>query len=182
MQMSGERSPLCSRWRQQGYQLRAAATLHFMLPLAAHCRCQQLQLIVPRPIARWLKVLSQPWEGDVTMVLPSAYSQIKKAITNPTSADLQEACLQASDWLQAFGWHRGHRQPPGDASCVHVAMLGCRQLAEWQRQHRALLVQCSGPAECGRGLLTAADQSSGRCCKGQKHQSGGPHVQGEQPP
>ncbi len=60
---------------------------------------------MPRPIARWLKVLSQPWEGDVTMVLPSAYSQIKKAITNPTSADLQEACLQASDWLRAFGRH-----------------------------------------------------------------------------
>lgn len=39
------------------------------------------------------------------MVLPSAYSQIKKAITNPTSADLQEACLQASDWLRAFGRH-----------------------------------------------------------------------------
>ena len=76
-------------------------------PLIATCyRCQQLQLIVPRPIARWLKVLSQPWEGDVTMVLPSAYSQIKKAITNPTSADLQEACLQASDWLQVFGWHK----------------------------------------------------------------------------
>ena len=100
-----------ARWLKADH----AATLHLPQPVAAHCRCQQLQLIVPRPIARWLKVLSQPWEGDVTMVLPSAYSQIKKAITNPTSADLQEACLQASDWLQAFGWHRGQRQPPGDA-------------------------------------------------------------------
>lgn len=58
------------------------------------CRCHQLQQIVPNGLARWLKVLSQPWEGDVTMVLPSAYSQIKKAVTNPTAEDLQIACLQ----------------------------------------------------------------------------------------
>lgn len=43
---------------------------------------------------KWLKVLSQPWEGDVTMVLPSTYSQIKKAVTNPSKKDLQIACLQ----------------------------------------------------------------------------------------
>ena len=62
-------------------------------------RCHQLQQIVPNGLARWLKVLSQPWEGDVTMVLPSAYSQIKKAVTNPTAQDLQIACLQVlSDW------------------------------------------------------------------------------------
>ena len=93
--------------QQHDSQRCSAATLHLTQPLAAGCRCQQLQLIVPRPLARWLKVLSQPWEGDVTMVLPSAYSQIKKAITNPTSADLQEACLQASDWhKRALGWHK----------------------------------------------------------------------------
>ena len=58
------------------------------------CRCHQLQQIVPHGLARWVGVLSQPWEGDVTMVLPSAYSQIKKAVTNPTPEDLQIACLQ----------------------------------------------------------------------------------------
>ena len=46
--------------------------------------------------SKWLKVLSQPWEGDVTMVLPSTYSQIKKAVTNPSKKDLQIACLQVS--------------------------------------------------------------------------------------
>ena len=112
MQMSGYKFPLCRCWRQCGDQLCSAATLQSMQPLAAHCRCQQLQLIVPRPIARWLKVLSQPWEGDVTMVLPSAYSQIKKAITNPTSADLQEACLQASTWLLASGRHKWAEAAP----------------------------------------------------------------------
>lgn len=58
------------------------------------CRCNQLQQVLPGPISKWLKVLSQPWEGDVTMVLPSTYSQIKKAVTNPSKRDLQIACLQ----------------------------------------------------------------------------------------
>lgn len=57
-------------------------------------RCNQLQQLLPGPISKWLKVLSQPWEGDVTMVLPSTYSQIKKAVTNPSKRDLQIACLQ----------------------------------------------------------------------------------------
>ena len=47
------------------------------------------------PVFKWLKVLSQPWEGDVTMVLPSSFMQIKKSITNPSLDDLKEACLQA---------------------------------------------------------------------------------------
>ncbi len=61
------------------------------------CRCNQLQQVLPDWIpSKWLKVLSQPWEGDVTMVLPSTYSQIKKAVTNPSKKDLQIACLQVS--------------------------------------------------------------------------------------
>ena len=36
----------------------------------------------------WLKVISQPWEGDVTMVLPSMVWQIKKAISNPSKEEL----------------------------------------------------------------------------------------------
>lgn len=47
------------------------------------------------PSLRILKVFSQPWEGDVTMVLPSTYMQIKKSITNPTAEDLRTACRQA---------------------------------------------------------------------------------------
>ena len=56
-------------------------------------RCQQLMALVPS--LRILKVFSQPWEGDVTMVLPSTYMQIKKSITNPTAEDLRNACRQA---------------------------------------------------------------------------------------
>ena len=46
------------------------------------------------PSFRWLKVFSQVWEGDVTMVLPSTFMQIKKSITNPTIDDLKFASLQ----------------------------------------------------------------------------------------
>lgn len=55
-------------------------------------RCRQLMELAPG--MRWLKVFSQPWEGDVTMVLPSTFMQIKKSITNPSLPDLQLACLQ----------------------------------------------------------------------------------------
>ena len=46
------------------------------------------------PVLRWLKVFSQTWEGDVTMVLPSSFMQLKKSVTNPTNKDLLDACKQ----------------------------------------------------------------------------------------
>ena len=55
-------------------------------------RCQQLMYVFP--VLRWLKVFSQTWEGDVTMVLPSSFMQLKKSITNPTNKDLLDACKQ----------------------------------------------------------------------------------------
>ena len=55
-------------------------------------RCQQLMYMFP--VLRWLKVFSQTWEGDVTMVLPSSYMQLKKSVTNPTNKDLLDACKQ----------------------------------------------------------------------------------------
>jgi hypothetical protein len=53
------------------------------------------------PVLRWLKVFSQTWEGDVTMVLPSSYMQLKKSITNPSHADLLQACKQVLPLLPA---------------------------------------------------------------------------------
>lgn len=47
------------------------------------------------PGGYWLKVLSQPWEGDVTMVLPSMVWQIRKAISNPSKEELYESLKQA---------------------------------------------------------------------------------------
>ena len=54
------------------------------------------------PVLRWLKVFSQTWEGDVTMVLPSSYMQLKKSITNPSHADLLKACKQVRSPLPGF--------------------------------------------------------------------------------
>ena len=59
------------------------------------CRCRQIQDLCPDWLpSKWLKVFSQNWEGDVTMVLPSSYLQLKKAITNPSKQDLLQACRQ----------------------------------------------------------------------------------------
>ncbi|CAL5228372.1 g11492 [Coccomyxa viridis] len=55
-------------------------------------RCQQLMYVFP--VLRWLKVFSQTWEGDVTMVLPSSFMQLKKSVTNPSNQDLLDACKQ----------------------------------------------------------------------------------------
>lgn len=54
------------------------------------------------PVLRWLKVFSQTWEGDVTMVLPSSYMQLKKSITNPTNKDLLDACKQVRSSLPTY--------------------------------------------------------------------------------
>ena len=59
------------------------------------------------PVLRWLKVFSQTWEGDVTMVLPSSYMQLKKSVTNPTNKDLLDACKQVATCLSSqslYGW------------------------------------------------------------------------------
>lgn len=60
-------------------------------------RCKQLHMLLPEwmPGGYWLKVLSQPWEGDVTMVLPSMVWQIRKAISNPTKEELYLSLKQA---------------------------------------------------------------------------------------
>ena len=60
--------------------------------VAWRCRCRQLHMILPDFLPKyWLKVVSQPWEGDVTMVLPSLVWQIKKAVSNPTPDELHTA-------------------------------------------------------------------------------------------
>lgn len=54
----------------------------------------QAQLYLPAWVpTKWTRLFTQPWEGDVTIVLPwKLYSSsIGKAIRNPTSADLVHA-------------------------------------------------------------------------------------------
>ncbi|KAK9843908.1 hypothetical protein WJX84_008684 [Apatococcus fuscideae] len=71
-------------------------------------RCRQIQDICPDWLpGKWLKVFSQNWEGDVTMVLPSSYLQIKKAITNPSKEDLLQASRQGetATWAKLSAIH-----------------------------------------------------------------------------
>ena len=94
------------------------------------------------PSFKWLKVLSQPWEGDVTMVLPSSFMQIAKAITNPSLDDLKGACLLV--------------RPSCCAS--HPTNLAAKGLpAEWRRMvpcraaHTCPSLAACGPAPCTHG-------------------------------
>lgn len=53
-------------------------------------RCKQLMEVLPRTLgaSRVLKLLSQPWEGDVTMVLPASSFNAIKAVVNLSRNDL----------------------------------------------------------------------------------------------
>lgn len=53
-------------------------------------RCKQLMEILPRSLgaSRVLKLLSQPWEGDITMVLPASRLSTLKAVVNLSREDL----------------------------------------------------------------------------------------------
>ena len=57
------------------------------VPPPAPRRCRQLQELLPPWVpARWLRVFSQAWEGDVTIVLPHTFLQLYKALVNPSNA------------------------------------------------------------------------------------------------
>lgn len=55
-------------------------------------RCGQVMEVLPR--MKWLKVFAQPWEGDITMVLPPTFYSLNKAVTNPSSQDLGDSIRQ----------------------------------------------------------------------------------------
>jgi len=73
------------------------------------------------PSLHFLKCFSQPWEGDVTIVLPSSYMQIKKSITNPTSDDLLQACQQVRP---PPPFHHPHPSPPFTDLVSHIFRYG----------------------------------------------------------
>lgn len=67
-------------------------------------RCQQLMEIMPRRlgISRLLKLLSQPWEGDITMVLPVTTFSTLKAVINLSRNDVLLALAegQRATWAK----------------------------------------------------------------------------------
>lgn len=46
------------------------------------------------------KLFNQPWEGDITMVLPATYNELRRAIVNPNRKELAEVAHQGQ--LEAF--------------------------------------------------------------------------------
>ena len=56
-------------------------------------RCRQALEVLPkwRWPARWLRAFSQPWEGDITIVLPDAVAQLTRAVTGPSRRNLLDA-------------------------------------------------------------------------------------------
>ena len=53
---------------------------------------QVAQWLLPEWIpTKWLNLWTQPWEGDVTMLLPSALWQLGQAIRNPSKEYLMHA-------------------------------------------------------------------------------------------
>jgi len=66
-------------------------------------RCRQLQDLLPDWFpSKLLTLVSQTWEGDITVTLPYEYCQVGKAIINPTREGLYEAVLagQRRTWAK----------------------------------------------------------------------------------
>jgi hypothetical protein len=98
-------------------------------------RCRQALELLPLGSgwpARVLRAVSQPWEGDVTIVLPDTASQLAKAIIGPTREDALVAARQGevSTWakLSAIQCNCG----------IESTMDECiQQLSEWERAERS---------------------------------------------
>ena len=74
-----------------------ASTVFRLLELEWKHRCKQLRFLIPRSFRgiQWLFTLgSQDWEGDVTIVMPTTWSQYAKIVYNPTREELSETMLQ----------------------------------------------------------------------------------------
>lgn len=59
--------------------------------------------------SKWLRVFSQQWEGDVTIVLPHTFLQLYKAVVNPSNAGglaLRRSCLNGLPRCGAFNSRR----------------------------------------------------------------------------
>ncbi|KAL4443986.1 hypothetical protein ABPG75_011723 [Micractinium tetrahymenae] len=95
-------------------------------------RCRQLMEVLPGWVpSKWLKVFSQQWEGDVTIVLPHTFLQLYKALVNPSNADLLAAVRQGelSTWAKLSAIH---------CNCgIEATLDACiQQVSTWERQER----------------------------------------------
>ncbi|KAL4437758.1 hypothetical protein ABPG77_005670 [Micractinium sp. CCAP 211/92] len=95
-------------------------------------RCRQLMEVLPGwAPSKWLRVFSQQWEGDVTIVLPHTFLQLYKAVVNPSNADLLAAVRQGElcTWAKLSAIH---------CNCgIEATLDACiQQVSTWERQER----------------------------------------------
>lgn len=93
-------------------------------------RCRQFAELIPRWAPNgWLKRLSQPWEGDVTIVLPNILFHLHKTIVPATQQDLQQVVRQG----ELCTWAK---MSAVQCNCgIEVTLDAClRQVAIWERQ------------------------------------------------
>ncbi|PSC75647.1 Triacylglycerol lipase SDP1 [Micractinium conductrix] len=95
-------------------------------------RCKQLGEVLPDWLpSKWLRVFSQQWEGDVTIVLPHTFLQLYKAVVNPSNKDLLAAVRQGElcTWAKLSAIH---------CNCgIEATLDACiQQVSTWERQER----------------------------------------------
>lgn len=74
-----------------------------LLPRARAFRAAQAQWLLPSWVpTKWLRLFTQPWEGDITFVLPSVLWNMGKTLTNPSTEDL----LLATRYGELAVWER----------------------------------------------------------------------------
>lgn len=94
-------------------------------------RCRQAAELVPRWAPRGLlKRLSEPWEGDVTIVLPETVLQLTKTIIPATQEDLRTVVRQG----ELCTWSK---MSAVQCNCgIEVTLDAClRQVSTWERQN-----------------------------------------------
>lgn len=82
---------------QNTFEISRNSYLCIQLPrpsaMARH-ETQAQELIPSRSLRYVCKLFNQPWEGDITMLLPPGYNELRRAICNPSRADLELATQQ----------------------------------------------------------------------------------------
>lgn len=88
------------------------------VPLAPACRCRQLVEVLPSwAPSKWLRVFSQQWEGDVTIVLPHTFLQLYKAVVNPSNAGGPPGLRSHGSTPALWCRPAAARAPPAGSSC-----------------------------------------------------------------
>lgn len=113
-------------------------------------RCRQAAELVPRWAPRGLlKRLSEPWEGDVTIVLPETFLQLTKTIVPATQDDLRTVVRQG----ELCTWSK---MSAVQCNCgIEVTLDAClRQVSTWERQNIAHQHSCAASYDLGKHSMS----------------------------